>query len=37
VRALCSEHLAAGGMVVLTSHQDVDIAAAAAQTIQLEG
>lgn len=37
VRALCAEHLAAGGMVMLTSHQDVDIAAAGAQSIQLKG
>jgi heme exporter protein A len=35
VAALCAGHLAAGGMVVLTSHQDVDIAAAATQELAL--
>jgi heme exporter protein A len=33
--ALCAAHLAAGGMVVLTSHQDVPIASAAPQEIEL--
>jgi heme exporter protein A len=35
--ALCAGHLAAGGMLVLTSHQDVPIAAAAVQTLDLKG
>lgn len=33
--ALCAEHLAEGGLVVLTSHQDVDIACAAPQSLDL--
>jgi heme exporter protein A len=37
VSALCAAHLAAGGMLVLTSHQDVPIAAPAVQTIDLKG
>lgn len=37
VSALCAAHLAAGGLLVLTSHQDVAIAAPAAQTIELRG
>lgn len=32
---LCGAHLAAGGLLVLTSHQDVPIAAAAAQELSL--
>jgi heme exporter protein A len=36
VCALCDAHLAAGGMLVLTSHQDVAIASAAAQAIELQ-
>ena len=35
VSALCAAHLAAGGLLVLTSHQDVAIAAPAAQTLEL--
>jgi len=35
--ALCAAHLAAGGMVVLTSHQDIPIAAADARAIELGG
>ena len=35
VSALCAAHLAAGGMVVLTSHQDVPLACAAPQEIEL--
>ena len=35
VAALCAAHLGAGGLLVLTSHQDVDIAAAAAQSLEL--
>ena len=35
VSALCAAHLAAGGMLVLTSHQDVPITAPAVQTIEL--
>ncbi len=35
VSALCAAHLASGGMLVLTSHQDVAIASAAAQSIEL--
>jgi heme exporter protein A len=34
--ALCTAHLAAGGLLVLTSHQDVAIASAAPQDIQLQ-
>jgi len=37
VSALCAAHLAAGGMLVLTSHQDVPVAAASVQTIELRG
>jgi heme exporter protein A len=37
VSGLCASHLAAGGLLVLTSHQDVAIAAAAVQTIDLGG
>jgi len=37
VNTLCSAHLAGGGMLVLTSHQDVAIASAAAQSIELQG
>jgi len=37
VSVLCAAHLAAGGMLVLTSHQDVPVAAPAAQTIELQG
>ena len=37
VSALCAAHLAAGGMLVLTSHQDVAIGSAAAQSIELNG
>jgi len=37
VSALCAAHLAAGGMLVMTSHQDVPIAAAAVQTLDLRG
>ena len=33
--ALCAAHLAGGGMLVLTSHQDVPIASAAPQEIEL--
>jgi heme exporter protein A len=32
---LCSAHLGSGGMLVLTSHQDVDIASAAPQSLEL--
>jgi len=35
VSALCAAHLAAGGMLVLTSHQDVPIAAPHARAIEL--
>ena len=35
VSALCAAHLAAGGMLVLTTHQDVAIAAPAMQTLEL--
>jgi heme exporter protein A len=35
VTALCAAHLAGGGMLVLTSHQDVPIASAASQEIEL--
>jgi len=37
VSALCAAHLAAGGMLVLTSHQDVPIAAPDARTLELRG
>ena len=37
VSALCAGHLAAGGMLVLTSHQDVPVASSAVQTIELQG
>ena len=37
VSALCAEHLAAGGMLVLTSHQDIPIAAPDAREIELRG
>jgi heme exporter protein A len=37
VSALCAVHLAGGGMVVLTSHQDVDIAGAVEQALELGG
>ena len=37
VSALCSAHLAAGGVLVLTSHQDVPIAAPETRTIELQG
>ncbi len=37
VSALCAAHLAGGGMLVLTSHQDVAIGSAAAQSIELNG
>jgi heme exporter protein A len=36
VSALCAAHLAAGGMLVLTSHQDVPIAAPDARSIELQ-
>ena len=35
VRTLCAAHLVSGGMLVLTSHQDVPITAPAVQTIEL--
>ncbi|HTQ77035.1 MAG TPA: cytochrome c biogenesis heme-transporting ATPase CcmA [Burkholderiales bacterium] len=35
VAALCGAHLAAGGLVVLTSHQEVPLAAPAAQAAEL--
>ena len=35
VSALCAAHLVSGGMLVLTSHQDVPIAASAVKTIEL--
>ena len=35
LRALCAAHLAAGGLLVLTSHQDVPIPSAAPQEIEL--
>jgi len=35
VSSLCGEHLAAGGMLVLTSHQDIPIAAPDARSIEL--
>jgi len=35
VSALCAAHLAGGGLLVLTSHQDVPIASAAPQQIEL--
>lgn len=37
VGALCATHLAAGGLLVLTSHQDIAIAAPAVQCIDLGG
>ena len=37
VSALCAAHLAAGGVMVLTSHQDVPIAAPDARAIELRG
>ena len=37
VSALCAAHLSAGGMLVLTSHQDVAIAAPDAGAIELRG
>jgi heme exporter protein A len=37
VSALCAVHLAAGGMLVLTSHQDIPIEAPDARAIELEG
>lgn len=37
VSALCAAHLAAGGMLVLTSHQDIPIAARDARSIELKG
>jgi heme exporter protein A len=37
VSALCAQHLAAGGMLVLTSHQDIPIAAPDAREIELQG
>jgi heme exporter protein A len=37
VGALCAAHLAAGGMLVLTSHQDVPIDAPDARAIELAG
>ena len=37
VSGLCAAHLGAGGMLVLTSHQDVPIAATDARTIELRG
>jgi heme exporter protein A len=37
VSALCGAHLAAGGLLVLTSHQDVAIAATAVRNINLGG
>ena len=36
VSVLCDAHLAAGGMLVLTSHQDVAIASATAQAVELK-
>ena len=37
VSALCAAHLAGGGMLVLTSHQDIPIAAPDARAIELRG
>ena len=37
VGSLCAAHLAGGGMLVLTSHQDVAIASAAVQSVELQG
>jgi heme exporter protein A len=37
VSGLCASHLAAGGMLVLTSHQDIPIAAPDAHAIELRG
>ena len=34
---ICAAHLASGGMLVLTSHQDVEIASAAAWSVELQG
>jgi heme exporter protein A len=36
VSALCATHLAAGGMLVLTSHQDVPISCATTRDIELQ-
>jgi heme exporter protein A len=37
VSALCAAHLAAGGILVLTSHQEAAIASDAAQSVELQG
>ncbi|HUN67728.1 MAG TPA: cytochrome c biogenesis heme-transporting ATPase CcmA [Burkholderiales bacterium] len=37
VSALCADHVAAGGILVLTSHQEIAIAAPDARAIALEG
>jgi len=37
VSSVCAAHLAAGGLLVLTSHQDVPIAAPEARDIELRG
>ena len=37
VSGLCASHLAGGGMLVLTSHQHVDIAGAAERALELGG
>lgn len=37
VSGLCGAHLATGGMIVLTSHQDIPIAAPDARAIELRG
>ena len=37
VSGLCAAHLAAGGMLVLTSHQDIPIAALDAHALELKG
>ena len=37
VSGLCAGHLARGGLLVLTSHQDVDIAAQAVLEVELQG
>jgi heme exporter protein A len=37
VSGLCAAHLAAGGLLVLTSHQDIPIAAPDARAIELRG
>jgi heme exporter protein A len=34
---ICAAHLAGGGLLVLTSHQDVEIACAAAWSVELQG